>query len=44
MEEKLCWLWLQHAFGAGSPKPAVVLRRMGSLLAFYEAGPAFWQQ
>ena len=44
MEEKLCWLWLQHAFGAGSPKPAVVLRRMGSPLAFYEAGPAFWQQ
>ena len=44
MDERLIWLWLQQAFGAGSPKPATVLRRMKTVQAFYEAGPAFWQE
>lgn len=43
MDNRAYWLWLQHAFGAGSRKPAVILRRMHSVQAFYEAGPSFWQ-
>lgn len=44
MDERLYWLWLQQGFGAGSSKPATVLRRMKTVQAFYEAGPGFWQE
>lgn len=43
MDNRAYWLWLQHAFGAGSRKPAVILHRMHSVQAFYEAGHSFWQ-
>ncbi|MFI3325169.1 MAG: DNA-processing protein DprA [Clostridia bacterium] len=36
VEERVYWLWLQHAFGAGSTKPASIARRYESIEAFYK--------
>lgn len=33
------WIWLAQAFGAGSPKPGMLLGRFGGAEAVYAAGP-----
>lgn len=30
MDNRVYWIWLQNAFGAGSPKPVQLVRRIGS--------------
>ncbi len=42
-KEKVCWLWLQQALGAGSAKPDRIAERFGTASAFYEAGPTEWR-
>ena len=29
MDNRVYWIWLQNAFGAGSPKPVQLVRRIG---------------
>ncbi len=38
------WVWLQHAFGAGSAKPVAIGRRFHDLEEFYKGGKALWRQ
>ncbi len=42
LDERVYWLWLQHAFGAGSEKPVSLGKRFKSLEEFLEQGPQFW--
>lgn len=43
MDERVYWVWLQQAFGAGSSKPNRILRDFSSPREFYEAGEAQWR-
>lgn len=36
------WIWLQNAFGAGSPKPVYLAKRFPDLVEFYEGGAGLW--
>ena len=38
MDERVYWIWMQNAFGAGSAKPMQLVRRMGSAEAFFRGG------
>ncbi len=42
MDERVYWIWLQNAFGAGSAKPVQLVRRVGSAEAFYQGGVSLW--
>lgn len=43
MDRRVYWLWLQHAFGAGSYKPWALFNRFpGGAAEFYEGGAALW--
>lgn len=42
MDERVYWIWLQNAFGAGSAKPAQLVQRTGSAEAFYRGGIGLW--
>ena len=37
MDNRVYWIWLQNAFGAGSPKPVQLVRRIGSAEKLYQA-------
>ncbi len=41
-EDKVYWLWLQHAFGAGSEKPVSIVKRFNDVREFYEGGKSLW--
>ncbi|MFI3207379.1 MAG: DNA-processing protein DprA [Clostridia bacterium] len=43
-DTRVYWLWLHHAFGAGSNKPLSIFRRFNSLQEFYEGGRKLWSQ
>ena len=36
MDNRVYWIWLQNAFGAGSPKPVQLVRRIGSAEKLYQ--------
>lgn len=36
------WIWMQQAFGEGSPLPWQLSRRFGSAENFYRGGPQLW--
>lgn len=40
--QKIYWVWLQHALGAGSAKPRRMLDAFDSVRAFYDAGRREW--
>ena len=42
MDNRVYWIWLQNAFGAGSPKPVQLVRRMGSAEKLYQGGTRLW--
>lgn len=42
MDERVYWIWLQNAFGAGSPKPRQIVERVGSVAEFHEGGISLW--
>lgn len=43
MDERVYWIWLQHAFGAGSPLPWLLHNRIpGGVAGFYQGGPRLW--
>lgn len=42
MDKRIYWIWLQNAFGAGSPKPMQIRERMGSAEAFHAGGISLW--
>lgn len=43
MDNRTFWIWLQHAFGAGSQKPWSIFNRFaGGVEEFYEGGPSLW--
>ena len=42
MDERVYWIWMQNAFGAGSAKPMQLVRRMGSAEAFFRGGIGLW--
>lgn len=43
MDKRTYWIWLQHAFGAGSPMPWRLHRNIpGGVEGFYRAGPRMW--
>ncbi len=42
MDDRVYWIWLQNAFGAGSPKPKQIAERFGSPEAFFRMGQGFW--
>lgn len=42
MDERVYWIWMQNAFGAGSAKPMQLVRRMGSAEAFFGGGIGLW--
>ena len=35
MDNRVYWIWLQNAFGAGSPKPVQLVRRIGSAAVWH---------
>ncbi len=41
-DDRVYWLWLQHAFGAGSDKPVSIYRRFNSLEEFHQGGKSLW--
>lgn len=42
-DNRAYWVWLQHAFGPGSPKPWRIFRTTpGGVRGFYELGPSYW--
>ena len=43
-DERVYWLWLQHAFGAGSIKPISVYKRYNNLEEFYKGGKSLWSR
>lgn len=43
MDKRAYWIWLQHAFGAGSYKPWTLFNRFpGGVPEFHEGGAALW--
>lgn len=42
MDNRVYWIWLQNAFGAGSPKPVQLVRRMGNAERLYQGGTRLW--
>lgn len=44
MDERVYWIWLQHALGAGGTRVPAVLREFGTARSFYEAGPSAWER
>ncbi|MEG1427070.1 MAG: DNA-processing protein DprA [Oscillospiraceae bacterium] len=44
MDKRAYWVWLQHAFGAGSQKPNYLDKRFGSIAEFYEGGVKLWSE
>lgn len=42
MDERVYWIWLQNAFGAGSAKPVQLVRRAGSAEALFRGGIDLW--
>lgn len=42
MDNRVYWIWLQNAFGAGSPKPVQLVRRIGSAENLYQGGTRLW--
>lgn len=42
MDERVYWIWMQNAFGAGSAKPMQLVRRTGSAEAFFRGGIGLW--
>lgn len=43
MDYRAYWIWLQHAFGEGSPLPWQLSRRFhGGAAEFHEGGPRLW--
>ena len=43
MDDRVYWIWLQHAFGAGSPMPWRLHQRIpGGVEGFYRGGPRLW--
>jgi len=43
MDKRIYWIWLQHAFGAGSAKPYTIYKRFkGGVEEFQDGGPALW--
>lgn len=43
MDNRVYWLWLQKAFGAGSKKPAkIAAQYSGGVKEFCESGPKLW--
>ncbi len=43
MDERVYWIWLQHAFGAGSRLPWLLHQRIpGGVEGFYQGGPRLW--
>lgn len=43
MDHRAYWVWLQHAFGEGSPLPCQLDRRfLGGVEEFYKGGPRLW--
>ncbi len=43
MDKRVYWLWLQHAFGAGSPKPWSIFNRFkGGIEEFHSGGTPLW--
>ncbi len=42
MEADIYWMWLQRAFGPGSPKPFYIYNRFKNLEEFYKEGIALW--
>lgn len=43
MDNRAYWIWMQQAFGAGSPLPWRIHRSVpGGLEAFYQGGPRLW--
>ena len=44
MDRRAYWLWLQHAFPAGSSKPKSIYNRFGSVEEFYEGGLSLWSK
>lgn len=41
MDNRVYWIWLQHGFGAGSPKPYKIYKRFG-VERFHHEGPLLW--
>ena len=42
MDNRVYWIWIQHALRAGSTKPARIFKRYGSAREFYESGRESW--
>lgn len=42
MDNRVYWIWMQHALRAGSTKPGRIFKRYGSARAFYESGRESW--
>lgn len=43
MDKRVYWIWLQHAFGAGSAKPYSIYKRFQrGPEEFYDGGPSLW--
>ena len=43
MDRRAYWIWLQHAFGEGSPMPWRIHRSLpGGVEEFCESGPRMW--
>lgn len=42
MDNRVYWIWLQNAFGAGSQKPVQLVRRIGSAENLYQGGTRLW--
>ena len=43
MDDRAFWIWLQHAFGEGSPMPWRIHQSVpGGVEGFYHGGPRLW--
>ena len=43
MDKRVYWIWMQHAFGPGSPTPWRIHQNVsGGAEGFWEAGPRLW--
>ena len=43
MDNRVYWIWLQQAFGEGSPLPWKIFKGYpGGIREFYEGGPRLW--
>lgn len=41
-DDKVYFMWLQHAFGAGSEKPISIAKRFNNIADFYSGGRRLW--